>query len=118
MSNPADYAANHWRQFESADEHAERVERAEQAAGWYFNEATKPQKAAYTRAMEDLRGLSGPRYDRAREAAEAAWYASTKDAADLLNRTCDEIMRDGEMSESLGAEWDRLCAASIEKEAA
>lgn len=118
MSNPAEYALNHWRQYESADEHAERVQSAEQRAGWYFDQATKPQKAAYTLAMDDLRGLSGPRYDRAREAARAAWHASTKDAADLFVRTADEIMKDGEMSEALSAEWDRLCAAQAEKEAA
>ena len=50
MSDPREYALNHWRADESNSEHAARVESAEQQAGWYFTEATKPQKAAYDEA--------------------------------------------------------------------
>jgi hypothetical protein len=109
-SDHAQYALNHWRRFESSQDHAERVERAEQSAGWYFEQATKRQKAAHDLAMADLRGLDAPRYDRARAAAKAVWHRSTEEARDLYHLTCDEIMRDGEMSETTGAEWDALCA--------
>jgi hypothetical protein len=108
QNNATEYAKNHWRRFESNFEHAERVDAAEAEAGRYFDDATKVQKAAYTLAMNDLRGLSGPRYDRARAAAKAAWTASTEKARELFYITADEIMRDGEVSEETSALWDAL----------
>lgn len=109
MTNTAqDYAKNHWRQFETAEEHAERVERAEHEGGWYFQQATKRQKAAWDRAMSDLRGLSGPRYDRARKAANEAWARDTAEAADLLHITLDAIMVHGEVPEEISSLWDEL----------
>ena len=108
-ANPADYALNHWLKFESAEEHAERVEHCEAFAYPAFKLATAPQKAIYDQAMSDLRGLSGPRYDRAREAAKSEWYRSTKAARDLFNRTCDHLMRGGdEADEAIDAEWTAL----------
>jgi hypothetical protein len=115
QSNPADYAKSHWRLYETSEDHAGRVERAEQTADWYFAEATKRQAAAHRRAMADLRGLVAPRYDRARAAAQAAFHHSTEEARDLCIRTCDEIMRDGDMSEATGSEWDALCAKESAK---
>lgn len=114
QNNATEYARNHWRRFESDAEHAERVEAAEAEAGRYFDEVTKAQKAAYTLAMSDLRGLSGPRYDRARAAARAAWEASTEQARELFYITADEVMRDGEVSEATAALWDALSVAGIE----
>lgn len=108
QNNATEYAKNHWRRNESDVDHAERVEAAETEAGRYFDDATKVQKAAYTLAMNDLRGLSGPRYDRARAAAKAAWDASTEQARELFYVTADEIMRDGEVSEATSALWDAL----------
>lgn len=113
QTNPVEYALNHWHQFESQEEHAERVERAEHSAGWYFDQATVRQKAAYNLAMADLRGLAGPRYERARIEAKAVWTRSTVEAADLFTVTCDAIMMHGEVPEDLSAEWDALCALEI-----
>lgn len=122
QSNPAEYAKNHWRKFESNEDHAERVERAEHTAGRYFESATVRQKAAYDTTMADLRGLDAPRYTRARNAANAEWTRSTTEAADLYTITCDSIMVHGEVPEEIGALWDELdarqAAASKAREAA
>jgi hypothetical protein len=103
---------------ESPSEYAERVERMEQAAAWYFNNATKPQKGAHTQAINDLRGLFGPKYERAREAASAAWKASTAEAAALYEETFAELMTAGEVSEALSYKWDELAVADAMLEAA
>ncbi|MGX1353395.1 hypothetical protein AB7M49_007016 [Bradyrhizobium elkanii] len=108
MSDPADYARSHWRQFESPEEHAERVEAAERDAGWYFAQATKAQRQTYTDTMAFLRGFSGPIWERRRAAAQATWEQTTAGAAALFNITADEIMRDGEMSEATRLAWDVL----------
>jgi hypothetical protein len=107
-TNPSAYAKNHWRKFESQAEHDERVERAEHEAQWFFQQATVRQKAAWDRAMADLRGLDAPRYDRARAAANAAWARDTAEAADLLTITCDAIMVHGECPEEISNLWDEL----------
>jgi hypothetical protein len=107
---PLDWAKDHWIKFESDAEHAERVERCEEEAGRYFTWATEPQRAAYDGAMAALGGLTGPAYERGRDAAKQAWRRSTAEAADLFVITCDELMRSGEVSEALGAEWDALKA--------
>ena len=86
----------------------ERFERCEEEAGWYFARATKTQAAAFHRAMSDLRGLSAPRYDRAREAAKTAWDASTGAARELCELTLQELMLTGEVSEELSYRWDLL----------
>lgn len=118
MTDPRDYALNHFGKYETDADHAARVESAEDQAGWYFAQATKPQKAAYDEAMAGLRLLSGPRYERMRAAAKARWTRSTVEASELFFRTADEIMRDGEVSEALSAEWSALCAKQQAREAA
>jgi hypothetical protein len=99
---------DHWRQYESAQDHAERVARAEQTAGWYFQQATVRQKAAYDAAMSGLRGLDAPRYDRARAAATAEWARSTAEASDLYQITAQEIIVHGEVPEEISSLWDEL----------
>jgi hypothetical protein len=101
-------AKDHWRQFESPSEHAERVASAQESAGWYFDQATRPQKADYKRAVAALSNLQGLSHDRALEAANRAWYASTAKARDVFERTFEDLMRDGEVSEETGALWDAL----------
>lgn len=108
LNHPSQYAKNHWRHHESSEDHADRVERAEQEAGRYFAGATVRQKAAYDAALSGLRGLHGPRYERARIAAKAVWARSTADARDLYEISADEIMRDGELSEETANLWDDL----------
>lgn len=104
------WAKDHWRDHESNEDHADRVERAEHSAGWYFQQATTRQKAAYNRAMADLRGLDAPRYLRARQALSATWARDTTEASDLYTVTCDAIMKHGEVPEELSSEWDSLLA--------
>lgn len=103
---------------ESNSEFAERLERCEAEAGWYFANATKPQKAACDRAMADLRGLDAPRYDRAREAAERQWKATTAAAAELCELTLAELMDRGEVSEALSYRWDQLAVSDAMMDAA
>ncbi len=103
-----DWRKDHWRQYEHPQDHAERVERAEAQAARWFDAATARQKAVWDRAMADLKGLDAPRYERAREAARAEWYRSTKEAADLMEVTAAEIMRDGEVLPEIADLWDQL----------
>lgn len=110
--DPADYARNHWRKYESDQEHAERVEAAEQLAGRYFTSATQPQLAVYNETMDFLRGFSGPKWDRRREFAQAFWRESTARERALFEITADEIMRDGEVSEATSLAWDVLAEAT------
>lgn len=114
----AHIAKDHWRSDETYSDQAERVTQCTEAATWYFNSATKPQREAYRRAMEDLRGLYAPKYTRMREAAEAAWYASTERARELLERTFEDFMRDGECSEATSDLWDELAVDASKKDAA
>lgn len=107
-ADPADYARNHWRKFESQEDHTARVEAAEREAGRYFAAATKPQLAAYRATMEFLHSFRGPIWNRRRDDAKAVWNETTAGARDLFNITADEIMRDGEMSEATALAWDVL----------
>lgn len=109
---------DYWRCRESDADHAERFEKACESASWFFERATVAQKAAYDRAMADLRGLAAPKYDRLRDLARAVWFASTTDASDLYLETVSELMRDGECSEALSERWDALCARQQAAEAA
>lgn len=107
-TDPADYARNHWRQFESNEEHAERVEAAEQTAGRYFASVTAKQRQTFTDTMEFLRAFSGPMWDRRRADARSAWAKATAGARALFHITADEIMREGEVSEATSLAWDVL----------
>lgn len=112
MHDPADYARNHWRKYESQEEHAERVAAAEQLAGRYFASATQPQLAVYNETMAFLRGFSGPVWDRRRKFAQAFWHESTARERAMFEITADEIMRDGEVSEATSLAWDVLAEAT------
>jgi len=107
-SDPADYALNHWRQYESQEDHALRVAAAEETAGRYFASTVAKPLQTYNNTMAFLAPLSGPAWDRRRTAARAAWDRSTAAARDLFNITADEIMRDGEVSEETSLAWDVL----------
>ena len=103
-------AKDHWRKFETNEEHQDRVECAELDAAWYFEDATKGQSAAYERALRTVAGIHTPRAERFREAALSAWYIATADAGKLFEETFEEILRDGELSEETAARWDALPA--------
>lgn len=106
--------------YASADfsEERARFERCEEKAGEWFAAATVEQAATFHRAMSDLRGLSAPRYDRAREAAKAAFDRSTSDARELCELTMQELMTTGEVSEALSYRWDELAVAATMREVA
>lgn len=96
----------------------ERFERCEERAGKLFADATKAQTAVYHRALSDLRGLSAPRYDRARDAAKAVFDRSTAGARELCEETVRELMALGEMSEATSYRWDEIQIAAVMLEAA
>jgi len=100
---------SHWFRHETDAEHEARVEAAEATAGWYFRQATEPQREAYRRSLADLMGMTAPRDERAREAALAAYEASTAAAGNLMLDTIDELLRTGEISEELSDRWEALC---------
>lgn len=95
----------------------ERFERCEEQAGKLFADATKPQAATFHRAMADLRGLSAPRYDRAREAAKAVFDRSTTAARELCEVTMRDLMLTGEVSQETYAKWDDLALVEAVSEA-
>ena len=105
-----DIRKDHWRQYETPAEHEARVDAAVATAGWYFDQATTAQKAAYLRTVADLTGLQTPRAERAREVAKTVWLASTAGARALFETTFEDLMRDGEVSEETSALWDALPA--------
>lgn len=109
---------DHWRQYESNREHAERADAAEATAVWYFRQFTKANSEAYRAVIADRMGLTAPRDQRALDAAKRAFEASTADASALMADTFEELMRDGEVSEATSARWDAICAASNSAEAA
>ncbi|WP_316196314.1 MULTISPECIES: hypothetical protein [unclassified Bradyrhizobium] len=111
------YSANpHYASPDHSDDR-EHVARCEENAVWFFNQATKAQKAAYDQAMADTRWLRGPRYDRARAAAERTWRESTAAARALYEETLQDLIRDGEVSEETAEKWDALEAAQSAKAA-
>lgn len=112
------FHASRFLQTRSVDDEQARFERCEETAGWYFANATKTQAAAFHRAMADLKGLSAPRYDRARDAAKAAFEASTKAASELCEETVRELMQTGDVSEALSYRWDELDVATAMMEVA
>lgn len=112
------YAKNPHYAPDDFSEENEKLERCEREAGTWFNQATKPQRAAYDLAIADLRGLMGPRYTRARETAQAAWYAATRPAAALFDLTVAELLTTGEVSEELQYRWEMLAVADVMMQAA
>jgi hypothetical protein len=112
------YQANPHYQTRDFSEARERFERCEQEAGTWFAYATKPQTAAFHLAMSDLRGLSGPRYDRARAAALAEFERTTGAAVELCAETVRELMQTGEVSEALAYRWELLAVVNAMLEVA
>lgn len=105
----AEICGSHWRQFESDDEHAARVE-------WCTNEANKYLAPAAVKALNEchqtMRDIApyrdSPRWQRMKEAAERKYLEDTAPAFELFLRTFEELMRDGECSEETSESWDEL----------
>lgn len=89
---------------------SDRVEQAEITAGWFFDQATKAQKAEWNATLHSLLGMTGPKWDRLRDAARAKWNADTQEARQLFDESVECILSHGEISEELDAKWSALCA--------
>lgn len=83
-------------------EDRERLERCEAEAGRWFDALTKPQVAQYHATIAGLRGLAGPRYDRARAAAQTEWDRSTADAKRIYDMALADLMASGEWRDLRG----------------
>ena len=111
------YARNHLQDDWDADAVADtqaRVQAAEGEAGWYFDAATKHQKAEFEAAMHALLGMTGPKWDRARDQTKARWQAATLEARKLFDATVECLLASGEVSAELDEAWTAL----IERDAA
>lgn len=97
-----------------------RLQAAERAASWYFDQATRNQKAEFDAAMRALLGTTGPRANRARDRARARWHAATAEARALLDVTIECLLEGGEVSTELDERWteliDRDAAATMAAE--
>lgn len=113
-----DFQSSRFNQTRPVSEDQERFELCEEQAGAWFASATVTQTAIWHQALSDLRGLSAPRYDRARDAANAEFHRTTAAARELCEETVRELMRDGEISETLSYRWDELNVAGAMLEAA
>ena len=105
------YARNHlqddWASHDASDMQR-RVQAAEKEAGWYFDQATKHEKAEFDAAMQSLLGVTGPRGNRERERARARWREATAEARTLLDVTIECLLASGEVSAELDEQWTAL----------
>lgn len=97
----------------AAQDHANRVERAEREAEFYLNDFRKAPQAEFDATMASLLGMTGPRWRRERDAAKAKFTAAMAPARTLYDRTVDCILENGEVSDEIGAAWDALAAGQI-----
>ena len=107
------YAKNPHYAPDDFSEAVDRLERCEERAGRWFADATREQLATFNRTTADLRGLTGPRYDRERAAAKTLWERTTAPANELYHLTVAELMATGEVSEALADRWGALETALL-----
>ena len=105
------YAHNHlqddWTSRETADA-AERLDEAERIAAWYFERATQRQQAACRSGLKALLGMSGPKWDRARETLRRSFRETTAEAQVLFERTVQALLDTGEVADELDQAWTAL----------
>lgn len=109
------YARNHLQDdwaAEAASDMQARVQAAEREACWYFDQATRHQRCEFDAAMHALLGVTGPRANRARDAAKARWLEATAEARTLLDATIDCLLASGEVSAELDEQWTALIEAA------
>src|SRR5437868_3597852 len=109
------YTRNHLQGSWTADACSDmraRVQNAEDEAGWYFDRATEPQRAEFEAAMRGLLGTTGPRANRARDAARSHFRQSTAQARTLLEASIDCLLANGELSAELDEQWTVLIEQS------
>lgn len=85
-----------------------RVRAAEYEARWYFDRATRRQKAEFDATMHTLLGITGPRADRARDRARARWQGEIAEVRALLEATETCLIESGEISTELDERWSAL----------
>jgi hypothetical protein len=105
------YARNHLQDDWGSQTRAEieqRVRAAETEAAWYFDKATKHEKAEFDATMRALLGVTGPRADRTRERARTRWQDATAEARSLLDATIECLLDAGEVSAELDERWTAL----------
>jgi len=95
---------------EAAEDRANRVARAEEEAAIYLNVAIEDARAEFDAAMASLLGVTGPRWNRARDAAKAKFRVGTAPARRLYDRTVEYLIDHSEISEELSDAWDALGA--------
>ena len=108
------YARNHLQDDWAAiarEEMALRVEAAEKEASWYFDRATRREKAEFDAAIKPLSGATGPQRDRAR----SRWHETTREARTLLEATIDCLLATGEVSAELDDKWTELINRDAER---
>lgn len=98
---------------EAAEDRANRVARAEEEAAIYLNVAKAEAQAGFDATMASLLGVTGPRWNRARDAAKAKFAADTAPARRLYDLTVECILEHGEVSEELSDAWDALKPADL-----
>jgi hypothetical protein len=89
----------------------ERREWAEDQAVFFFDAATKPQRAAFiglTAMAALLHGHGSQAHCAAVDLAKRQWHVDTKDARDLLAVTVDWFTRHREISTELDDRWAAL----------
>jgi hypothetical protein len=106
------YAHNHlhddWASH-ATDDMTRRQREAERTAGWYFDRATRRQKAEHEAGRRGLLGMTGPKWDRARDALQRRWQETTADARALFEATVQCLLDSGEVSSELDDAWTTLC---------
>lgn len=105
------YAANPHYAPDDYSEQRERFERCELEAGRMFAEATKAQTADLNAVLATIAPYrDSPRWERMRDAANAAWRVATAAAAELYEASMKDLMTLGEVSQETYAKWDALSA--------
>jgi hypothetical protein len=105
------YARNHLQDDWASQTRAEieqRVQAAETQAAWYFDKATKREKAEFDATMRAMLGVTGPRADRIRDRARTRWQNATAEARSLLDETIECLLDTGEVSAELDERWTGL----------
>jgi hypothetical protein len=89
----------------------ERLEWAEQEAVFYFDQATKPQRASFiglTKMAELLHGHGSQAHCATVDLAKRQWHFDTAEARELLAVTVDWFTRHRELSTELDDRWAAL----------
>ena len=109
------YARNHLQDDWAAharDDAEQAVQAAEKAAGWYFDRATRRDRATFDAAMQALFGVTGPRANRDRDRARRRWREATAEADALFEATVACLLAHGEVSAEFDEKWTALIARS------